>query len=1351
MKKEFGEYFIGLDIGTDSLGWAVTDLNYNLQKLNGKTLWGIRLFEAGKTAEERRVFRTARRRLERRKQRLRLLQAMFAEEICKVDPGFFQRLAESKYYPEDKSFDLPYSLFSDSKFTDKDYHRNFPTIFHLRQALLEKTDKFDIRLVYLALHHIIKNRGHFLFEGQNMESISSFEEVFRQLQQVLRDELELELDCKSVTEVEEILKARQIRKTDKKNQLNELFYANSKEPEAKQKQAFISLMIGSPANLSALFPDKSFEEAEVTKIDFSGSKYEEEYDKLANILEDRIFCIDKLKAIYDWALLADIRQGYKFLSQSKSAVYDKHKYDLKILKAVVKKLFADKYKDVFARPDLADNYCAYIGMTKKNNRKIPVNKRCMQEDFYKFVSGILKTKTPGNEDLQYILKEIENKSFLPKQITKDNSVIPYQMHMEELRGILQNASRHFHFLEKKDETGLSIQEKIEKLMCFRIPYYVGPINDSHKDKGGNCWVVKRISEPVRPWNFEKVVDLDKSAEGFIKRMTNKCTYIVGADVLPKNSLLYSEFTVLNELNNLKINGEGISVELKRKIFTELFMKYKKVTQKRLKSFLENEGVISKHDEISGIDEDFKSSLTSYCDFREVLGEKSSNVAMIEDLIRWIVLFGEDSKLLKHRIAGFYGKELSDSEIKRILKLKYTGWGRLSKELLTTITHADRMTGECISIISALRGDLGENFNLMQLLGGGFDYSAQIDAHNARLTNECDRITYEMVKELYVSPAVKRGIWQTLQIVMEVGKIMQHPPKKIFVEVAREEGEKKRTQSRKSLLIDLYKSCRNEGRDWAEELAAVAEADLRSDRLYLYYTQMGRCMYSGEPINLSCLYDKNIYDVDHIYPQSKVKDDSLENRVLVKRTINSEKSDSYPLPKKIQEQNAGLWRDLYNKSLIGKKKYDRLTRVNPFDDGELADFIARQLVETRQSSKAVAEILKQTFPKTEIVYVKAGNVSDFRQKFELVKVREINDYHHAKDAFLNIVVGNVYNTKFTHSPVNFIKKFEGKSYNLRRMYDFPVERNGEIAWRTGDGNTISQVKTVMQRNNILFTRHALEQKGGLFDQNILKKGGGQLSVKSSDPKLTIDKYGGYNKVAGAYFMLVEHVVSKGKKTQTIRSLEFVPVYLANQFEKSDSARIDYCKNALELVNPKILLPKVKSNTLFDVAGFKMHLSGRTGGERLLFKGANQLVLGSESEVYFKKLVKYLDHCREAKKDLPVTPFDKLSVEKNIEIYDAFLTKLENTVYRKRLESQIKTVKEGRSIFLQLAIPDQCKVLEQILYLFRCSPVSADLSKIGGPKNAGVLVLSKNISNCEAISVINQSATGVFEQKIDLLKI
>ena len=77
-------------------------------------------------------------------------------------------------------------------------------------------------------------------------------------------------------------------------------------------------------------------------------------------------------------------------------------------------------------------------------------------------------------------------------------------------------------------------------------------------------------------------DAEASAEKFIRRMTNKCTYLMGEDVLPKDSLLYSKFMVLNELNNLRLNGERISVELKQKIYEEVFCRYRKVTLKKLK-------------------------------------------------------------------------------------------------------------------------------------------------------------------------------------------------------------------------------------------------------------------------------------------------------------------------------------------------------------------------------------------------------------------------------------------------------------------------------------------------------------------------------------------------------------------------------------------------------------------------------------------------------------------------------------------------------------------------------------------------------------------------------------------------
>lgn len=159
------KFYLGMDIGTNSVGMACTDENYKLLRAKGKDCWSVRLFDESKTALERRTYRTSRRRLQRRKYRLALLQKLFAPFID--DKTFFIRLNNSQFLPEDKDgalFGDKNNLFNDPALDDKTFHGQFPTIYHLRKALIDGGD-YDLRLYYLALHHIIKYRGHFLFEG----------------------------------------------------------------------------------------------------------------------------------------------------------------------------------------------------------------------------------------------------------------------------------------------------------------------------------------------------------------------------------------------------------------------------------------------------------------------------------------------------------------------------------------------------------------------------------------------------------------------------------------------------------------------------------------------------------------------------------------------------------------------------------------------------------------------------------------------------------------------------------------------------------------------------------------------------------------------------------------------------------------------------------------------------------------------------------------------------------------------------------------------------------------------------------------------------------------------------------
>ncbi|MDE7390466.1 MAG: type II CRISPR RNA-guided endonuclease Cas9, partial [Lachnospiraceae bacterium] len=982
------DYYFGLDIGTDSVGAAATDENYNLLRYKGNAMWFVKLFDESLTAAERRSYRTATRRTQRKRERIALLQMLFDKAVCEKDETFFQRLKESNLYAEDKTIGTPYSVFADTNYTDKDFHKEFPTVYHLRKKLITSTAVHDVRLVYLAVHHLIKHRGHFLFDiGSSELQMDSFGLIFGELQNFLSDEYDIELPCDDADVLADILKDRKLSCTRKCAAV--LSLCGIRRKDSLKEAAILSLLCGKTEKAADIFDEEIEIENKPLKLQLGGN-----YDDNATIYEralgDRFALMERLKAVYDWTVLADILDGEKYISFAKVKSYDKHKNDLKMLKKYVKEYCPEKYNEIFKESrDKLNNYTAYSGMIKQNGKTGVLHNVCDAENFYDYLKKIFKDLPHDGYEMMFA--EIEAKTFMPKQHIKDNGVIPMQLNRMELKKILKNASTYLPFLEETDEKGRTISEKILDIFDYRIPYYVGPLN-KNSDK---AWL-ERTSGKIYPWNFSEIVNVDVSAENFINNLTSKCTYLPTEDVIPKNSVLYCKFTVLNELNNLRINSEKISVRLKQSIYNDLFLKRKKVTVKGLLGYLKSQGISDA--EISGIDVDFKSNMRPYLD----LSPYGLTEEEMDRVITAITIFDDDKKLLKKRLREQLGDKLSDTDIGRIGKLSYSGWGRLSEKFLRGIYAPNPETGELFNLIEAL---WETNDNLMILLGSKYGF---YDSLQKEFTIDTEKSLKEIVNSLYVSPKVKRPIFQSIKMLQEVVKVTGKPPKKIFVEMTRGDGKKgERKESRKENLMKLYRECKLDSGELFKQLEGTDNDTLRRDKLYLYYTQFGKCMYTGEDINFNSLFDSNIYDIDHIFPRSKVKDDSIDNRVLVKKQINAGKDNIYPLSEDIRHRMYAHWKFLYDKELISKEKFKRLTRNEPLTDDELSDFISRQLVETSQSTKAVAQILSQLYPESDIVYVKARIVSEFRKRFDMLKCRDVNDLHHAKDAYLNIVVGNVY--------------------------------------------------------------------------------------------------------------------------------------------------------------------------------------------------------------------------------------------------------------------------------------------------------------------------------------------------------
>lgn len=1383
-------YYIGLDMGTNSVGWAVTDEDYKILRGKGKDMWGVRLFDEASTAADRRTYRVARRRRQRETARIGLLKEYFADAIEAVDPGFYHRLEESKYYLEDRDAtnQQPNALFNDKDFTDKDYFKRYPTIFHLRKELIESKEPHDVRLVFLALLNMFKRRGHFLNKGLSADGgESSMAEAY----QALVDEAEtfvnkdgdpifhLPYDVSS-TDLEACLSQKGMSRTEINEKMREFLGVDKKD---KATAELVSMLCGLKGTLQKIYGKEVIDdEHKGLKLSFRDMNYEEEVAEIVDVIgEENFALLAAAKEVHDIGLLAHILGGERYLSMARVKQYEAHHQDLKQLKDVLKKYDRKAYHDMF-RVMGTDNYSAYVGSVNYNENKVRRNGGAGKdtESFYKHVKKVLDKlpeQAQSDPDVVDIKNKITTDSFLQKQLTASNGIIPNQVHTRELSAILANAKAYLPFLNEKDESGLTVAERIVELYSFQIPYYVGPLGQQYSGVNGyNVWAKRRPGEEkgrILPWNFEQKIDVDQAAEDFIGRMVRHCSYLQKEKTLPKQSLLYEKFMVLNELNNLRINGEKISVEKKQKLFEDKFLSGKRVTQKMLLDWLHVSGFPDATKEsISGIDQDFKAYLSSLGKFKGVLGDEAyydRNREMIEQIIFWGTVYGDDKRFLRKRITEHYGDRLDEQQIKRICGMKFIGWGNLSKAFLE-LEGVLKIEGEYRSLIQAL---WETNDNLMELLSDRYTYAKKLEEKLDNAEKPLSEWNIEDLDGMYLSPSVKRMVWQTMKILREIVEVRGYAPDKIFVEMARDDAKKraanrgKRSKSRKETLLSIYK----EDKEWCEVIKSCDEVKFRQKKVYLYFLQRGKSMYSDSSIEfLKLLSDNEAYDIDHIYPRHFVKDDSLENNlVLCLKSENAKKKDIIPLKdafgQKQMQQQKETWKSLLKTGAITQEKYNRLTRTTPFTSEELAGFINRQLVETQQGTKAITQILQEAFGKdgTEIIFTKAGVVSDFRHQFDLPKVRCVNKLHHAHDAYLNIVAGNVYNAKFTKSPTNFIKECERKdryNYNMYKIFDYDVKRNGSFVWhgeKSEDNTpcTIVFVKKQLNKKSVLLTRKSYMQHGKLFEANSTSKkdikSGAYVPDKSSDERLVdVYKYGGKSGISNAAFALVEF----DKKGKRIRILERIPLYL-NIMSKDDRRLNTYLKDKIsteyknnDVSSLSVRMYPIRQYSLLKIDGYYYFLSGSNDETRVALRDAVPFYLTDYEIAYVKcieKAVQTQQYTRVQKGEMVITG------EKNLALYDVLIDKMNSGIFLKKKVKIVDTLVEGREEFRKLNQENQCNIIMQIFSWITSTQQGVNLTDIGGARNAGRLILSKNLSNLSEAILIEQSVTGLYERRIDLLTI
>ena len=1368
-------YSIGLDIGTNSVGWAVITDDYKVpskkMKVLGNTdkyfikknLIGALLFDEGTTAKDRRLKRTSRRRYTRRKNRLLYLQEIFSKEMSKVDSSFFHRLDDSFLIPEGKR-GSKYPIFA-TLAEEKEYHKQFPTIYHLRKQLADSKEKADLRLIYLALAHMIKYRGHFLYEESFDIKNNDIQKIFNEFISIYDNAFEGSSLSGPNAQVEAIFTDK-ISKSAKRERVLKLF------PDEKSTglfSEFLKLIVGNQADFK-----KHFDIEEKAPLQFSKDTYDEDLENLlGQIGDDFADLFVAAKKLYDAILLSGILtvtdpSTKAPLSASMIERYENHQNDLAALKQFIKTNLPEKYVEIFSDQS-KDGYAGYI------------DGKTTQESFYKYIKNLL-SKFEGAD---YFLDKIEREDFLRKQRTFDNGSIPHQIHLQEMSSILRRQGEHYPFLKEN-------REKIEKILTFRIPYYVGPLARGNRDF---AWLTRNSDQAIRPWNFEEIVDKASSAEDFINKMTNYDLYLPEEKVLPKHSLLYETFAVYNELTKVKFIAEGLrdyqflDSGQKKQIVNQLFKEKRKVTEKDIIHYLHN---VDGYDgiELKGIEKQFNASLSTYHDLLKIIKDKEfmddpKNEEILENIVHTLTIF-EDHEMIKQRLVQ-YTSLFDEKVIKALTRRHYTGWGKLSAKLINGIR--DKQTGN--TILDYLIDDGKINRNFMQLINDdGLSFKEIIQ--KAQVIGKTDDVK-QVVQELPGSPAIKKGILQSIKLVDELVKVMGYAPESIVIEMARENQTtargKKNSQQRYKRIEDALKNLAPGLDSTILKENPTDNIQLQNDRLFLYYLQNGKDMYTGEALDINQL---SSYDIDHIIPQAFIKDDSLDNRVLTSSKDNRGKSDNVPSLEVVKKRKA-FWQQLLDSKLISERKFNNLTKAERggLDERDKVGFIKRQLVETRQITKHVARILdarfntevsekNQKIRTVKIITLKSNLVSNFRKEFKLYKVREINDYHHAHDAYLNAVVAKAILKKYPKLEPEFVygdyQKYDLKRYISRSKNPKEVEKatekyffysnllnffkeevhyadgtivkrenieyskdTGEIAWnKEKDFVTIKKVLSLPQVNIVKKTEEqTVGQNGGLFDNNIVSKkkvvdASKLIPIKSG---LSPEKYGGYARPTIAYSVLVIADIEKGKAKKLKRIKEMVGITIQDKkkFEANPIAYLEEC--GYKNINSDLII-KLPKYSLFEF----------NDGQRRLLASSIELQKGNELILPYH-LTALLYHAQRINKISE--PIHKQYVETHQNEFEELLTTI-ISLSKKYIQ------KPNVESLLQQAFDQADKDIYQLSESFISLLKFTSFGAPGAFKFLGVEISQSSVrykpnSQFLDTTLIHQSITGLYETRIDLSKL
>ena len=301
-----------------------------------------------------------------------------------------------------------------------------------------------------------------------------------------------------------------------------------------------------------------------------------------------------------------------------------------------------------------------------------------------------------------------------------------------------------------------------------------------------------------------------------------------------------------------------------------------------------------------------------------------------------------------------------------------------------------------------------------------------------------------------NPVVEQLANETMQVIKAIWKQYKFNPEEleIRIELARDlknsaaEREKIWNGQRKSKVIN----------DKAKEILSengIAITDENILKYRLYEQQKFMSPYTQKKIiPFSKLFDDKEYDVDHIIPKSRYYDDSFSNKVICEKYINEEKSNRTAW-EYISQQNskyknengeleivsANEFLSHVNDNYFGKKKKNLLAEKIPSNPVE------RQLKDTQYISVAIKSELAKIVG-SDNVKTSTGEVTDFlrsrwglrklfmnltESRFKQMELWDLDENGNPKTKWVNRYVDE--NNKNKYEIKNWSKRYDHRHHSI----------------------------------------------------------------------------------------------------------------------------------------------------------------------------------------------------------------------------------------------------------------------------------------------------------------------------------